>query len=103
MYAVVRTGGKQVWVEPGSAVRVERLPGAVGDAIELDEVLLVGGEGDARVGTPLVDGAKVVGTIVDQGRGPKIHVFKMKRRKNYSRRKGHRQNYTEIRIDKIEG
>ena len=103
MYAVVRTGGKQVWVTPGKAVRVEKLPGEVGDAIELDEVLLVGGEGDPRVGTPLVEGAKVVGKITDQGKGPKIHVFKMKRRKNYSRRQGHRQRYTEIQIEKIEG
>ncbi len=103
MYAVVRTGGKQVWVAPGEAVRVEKLPGEVGESIELGEVLLVGGEGEARVGQPLVDGAKVVGTITAQGKGPKIHVFKMKRRKNYSRRQGHRQLYTEIRIDKIEG
>jgi large subunit ribosomal protein L21 len=103
MYAVVRTGGKQVWVTPGKAVRVEKLPGEVGDPIELDEVLLVGGEGEPRVGQPLVEGAKVVGTITAQGKGPKIHVFKMKRRKNYSRRQGHRQKYTEIQIDKIEG
>jgi len=103
MYAVVRTGGKQVWVTPGKAVRVEKLPGEVGDPIELDEVLLVGGEGEPRVGQPLVDGAKVVGTITEQGKGPKIHVFKMKRRKNYSRRQGHRQKYTEIQIEKIEG
>jgi len=103
MYAVVRTGGKQVWVTPGKAVRVEKLPGAVGDAVELDEVLLVGGEGEPRVGQPLVEGAKVVGKITDQGKGPKIHVFKMKRRKNYSRRQGHRQRYTEIQIEKIEG
>lgn len=103
MYAVVRTGGKQVWVTPGQAVRVEKLPGAVGDAVELDEVLLVGGEGEPRVGQPLVEGAKVVGKITDQGKGPKIHVFKMKRRKNYSRRQGHRQRYTEIQVEKIEG
>ncbi len=103
MYAVVKTGGKQVWVEPGKAVRVEQLAGEVGDSIELGEVLLVGGEGEPRVGTPLVDGAKVVGTITQQGKGPKIHVFKMKRRKNYSRRQGHRQRFTEIRVDKIEG
>ena len=103
MYAVVRTGGKQVWVTPGKAVRVEKLPGDVGGTIELGEVLLVGGEGDARVGTPLVEGVKVVGTITEQGKGPKIHVFKMKRRKNYSRRQGHRQRYTEIKIEKIEG
>jgi len=103
MYAVVRTGGKQVWVTPGKAVRVEKMSGDVGDSIELGEVLLVGGEGEPRVGQPLVDGAKVVGTITEQGKGPKIHVFKMKRRKNYSRRQGHRQKYTEIQIEKIEG
>ena len=78
-------------------------PGSVGDAVELDQVLLVGGEGDTRVGAPLVDGAKVVGTITAQGRGPKITVFKMKRRKGYRRKQGHRQEYTELKIDKIEG
>jgi large subunit ribosomal protein L21 len=102
MYAVVRTGGKQVRVAPGHAVRVEKLPGAVGESIELDQVLLVGGEGETRVGTPLVEGVKVVGTITDQGRGPKITVFKMKRRKGYRRKMGHRQDYTEIRVDSIE-
>ena len=102
MYAVVRTGGKQVRVTPGNAVRVEKLPGAVGESIELDQVLLVGGEGETRVGTPLVEGVKVVGTITDQGRGPKIIVFKMKRRKGYRRKMGHRQDYTEIRVDSIE-
>ena len=102
MYAVVRTGGKQVRVTPGSAVRVEKLPGAVGESVELDQVLLVGGEGETRVGTPLVEGVKVVGTITDQGRGPKITVFKMKRRKGYRRKMGHRQDYTEIRVDSIE-
>ena len=102
MYAVVRTGGKQVRVTPGLAVRVEKLPGAVGESIELDQVLLVGGEGETRVGTPLVEGVKVVGTITDQGRGPKITVFKMKRRKGYRRKTGHRQDYTEIRVDSIE-
>ena len=102
MYAVVRTGGKQVRVTPGYAVRVEKLPGAVGDSIELDQVLLVGGEGETRVGTPLVEGVKIVGTITDQGRAPKITVFKMKRRKGYRRKMGHRQDYTEIRVDAIE-
>jgi large subunit ribosomal protein L21 len=102
MYAVVRTGGKQVRVTPGHAVRVEKLPGAVGESIELDQVLLVGGGDETRVGTPLVEGVKVVGTITDQGRGPKITVFKMKRRKGYRRKMGHRQDYTEIRVDSIE-
>ena len=102
MYAVVRTGGKQFRVEPGTAVRVEKLDGAVGDSIELPEVLLVGGEDGAKIGTPLVDGAKVVGTITAQDRGPKIIIFKMKRRKGYRRKQGHRQSYTEIRVEKIE-
>ncbi len=102
MYAVIRTGGKQMRVMPGLSVRVEKLPGQVGELIELDQVLLVGGEGQTRVGTPLVEGVKVKGTITDQGRGPKITVFKMKRRKGYRRKMGHRQDYTEIRVDSIE-
>jgi large subunit ribosomal protein L21 len=101
MYAVVRSGGKQYRVSPGGSVRVERLTGEVGASITLDEVLMVGGEGDIKIGTPTVDGASVTGTIVAQGRGPKIRVFKMKRRKGYRRTQGHRQDYTEIRIDGI--
>ena len=73
-----------------------------GKTIELDDVLLVGGESDLKVGTPVVDGAKVVGTITAQGRGPKITVFKMKRRKGYRRKQGHRQDYTESLVDRIE-
>ena len=103
MYAVIRTGGKQHRVEPGQSVRVEKLSGAVGDRIELPEVLFVGGEGEPRVGKPLVAGAKADGTIIAQGRGPKIRIFKMKRRKNYRRRNGHRQDFTEIRVETIEG
>lgn len=103
MYAVIRSGGKQVHVEPGVSVRVEKLAGAVGDTIELDEVLMIGGESPARVGTPLVEGAKAIGTIIAQDRAEKITIFKMKRRTGYRRKTGHRQAYTEIRIDKIEG
>lgn len=102
MYAVVRTGGKQYKVAPEMRVRVEKLEGEVGDTIELNEVLLAGGD-SVKIGTPLLEGAKVVGTITDQGRGEKIVVFKLKRRKNYRRKQGHRQAYTEIRVDKIEG
>ena len=102
MYAVVRTGGKQLRVEPGAAVRVEKLEGSVGDSVELSEVLLVGAKDGAKIGTPLVAGAKVVGTIIAQDRGPKITIFKMKRRKGYRLKAGHRQSYTEIRVDKIE-
>ena len=103
MYAVIRTGGKQARVAPGDSIRLEKLAGTVGDPVELAEVLLVGDEGEPRIGTPLVEGAKVIGTITAQGRGPKIIVFKMKRRKGYRRKRGHRQAYTEVRVEKIEG
>jgi large subunit ribosomal protein L21 len=103
MYAVVRTGGKQVRLATGRAVRVERLPGEVGEKISFDEVLVVGGEGEPRVGRPLVAGARVVGTITRQGRARKLTVFKSKRRKNYRRKQGHRQEYTEVRVETIEG
>jgi large subunit ribosomal protein L21 len=102
MYAVIRSGGKQHRVEPGQSIRVEKLGGEIGDTVELSEVLLVAGDGDARVGTPLVEGAKAVGTITAQARGPKITVFKMKRRKGYKRKQGHRQAFTEVRVDRIE-
>ncbi len=102
MYAVVRTGGKQYKLAPEQTFRVEKLPGEIGDKIELDQVLLTSGD-SVKIGTPRVEGAKVVGTITEQGRGPKIVVFKLKRRKNYRRKQGHRQDYTEIRVDKIEG
>lgn len=109
MYAVFRSGGKQYRVNPGSSVRLEKLPGEVGSAITLDEVLMLGPdaadaeEGGVKIGAPTVDGARVTGTITAQGRGPKIKVFKMKRRKGYRRKHGHRQDYTEIRVDQIEG
>jgi large subunit ribosomal protein L21 len=103
MYAVVRTGGKQIRVEPGADVWIEKLSGAVGETIELPEVLLVGGSGEPRVGAPVVEGARVVGTITAHGRGEKLTIFKAKRRKNYRRKQGHRQDYTRIRIERIEG
>jgi large subunit ribosomal protein L21 len=103
MYAVIRSGGKQVRVAPGQRVRLEKLEGSVGEQVELDQVLLVGGEGDARIGRPLVDGAKAVGTITQQGLGEKITIFKIKRRKNYRRKAGHRQAFTEVLVDRIEG
>jgi large subunit ribosomal protein L21 len=103
MYAVVRTGGKQVKVAPGESVRVEKLDGAVGDSVEFSEVLLIGGEGDVKVGQPLVDGAVVTGEITAQARGPKLRIFKMKRRTGYRRKYGHRQSYTEILVGKIQG
>ncbi len=103
MYAVVKTGGKQVRMTPGEAIRVEKLAGDVGQEIELDDVLLVAGDEGLKIGQPKVEGAKVVGTITAQARHPKITVFKMKRRKGYRRKAGHRQSYTEILVDRIEG
>jgi large subunit ribosomal protein L21 len=100
-YAVIRTGGKQYRVAPGDVVRIERLVGDVGAAVEFTEVLLTGGEGAVRIGTPLVDGARVRGTIVEQGRARKILVYKKKRRKNYRRRRGHRQSVTAVRVTEI--
>jgi large subunit ribosomal protein L21 len=103
MYAVIRSGGKQYRVNQGGSLRVEKLPGEVGSSITLDDVLMIGGDGDVKIGTPTVDGAQITGTIVAQGRGQKIRVFKMKRRKGYRRAQGHRQDYTEIRVDEIRG
>jgi large subunit ribosomal protein L21 len=103
MYAVVRTGGKQVRLAPGKAVRVENLPGEVGARVAFDEVLVVAGEGEPRVGRPLVAGARVVATILRHGRARKLTIFKSKRRKNYRRKQGHRQGFTEVRVEAIEG
>jgi len=103
MYAVIRSGGKQYRVNQGGSLRVEKLPGEVGSSVTLDEVLMIGGDGDVKIGTPNVDGAQITGTIVAQGRGQKIRVFKMKRRKGYRRSQGHRQDFTEIRVDEIRG
>ncbi len=100
-YAVIRTGGKQYRVAPGDVVRVERLDGEVGATIEFPEVLLTAGDGAVRVGRPLVDGVLVRGQIVAQGRARKVLVYKKKRRKNYRRRRGHRQAITTIRVTEI--
>jgi len=100
-YAVVRTGGKQVRLVPVEAVRIEKLEGAIGDSVEFSEVLLVSDGKTTNIGTPTVEGAKVVGVITAQGRGTKITVFKMKRRKGYRRKQGHRQSYTEVRVESI--
>lgn len=98
MYAVVKTGGKQYRVSAGEKLRIEQIGAEVGQEIVLDEVLLVA-DGDAlRMGTPLVAGARVTAKVVKQGRGDKVHIFKMRRRKHYRKSQGHRQNYTEIEI-----
>ena len=102
MYAVIKTGGKQYKVSPGDVIRVEKLPGEPGKEIELNEVLLVGEGENLKIGQPLVEGAKVIATILDQGRSKKIIVFKKKRRKNYKKKRGHRQYYTELQIKEIQ-
>jgi large subunit ribosomal protein L21 len=101
-YAVIRTGGKQYRVAPGDMLRIEHLTGDVGTAVEFAEVLFTGGgDGAIRIGTPLVDGARVRGEIVAQGRDRKVLIFKKKRRKNYRRRRGHRQTVTTVRVTDI--
>jgi large subunit ribosomal protein L21 len=103
MFAVIQTGGKQYRVNEGDVIRVEKLAGDVGSSIGFDKVLMVGEGDQVKVGTPLVDGASVKGTVVEQDRHRKIVVFKMKRRKTYRKKQGHRQDYTGVRIEKIEG
>jgi large subunit ribosomal protein L21 len=103
MYAVIKSGGKQYRVESGAQVRVESLVADIGAAVSFDEVLLVGGGDTVKVGAPLVSGAKVKATVVAHGRGEKVKIFKMRRRKHYQKSQGHRQNYTEVRIDEIQG
>ena len=101
MYAVIKTGGKQYRVAKDDIIKVEKLEGEAGDTVEFSDVLMVGGEGDPVVGTPLVEGAKVTGELLEQGRGAKIIVFKKKRRHNYRRKKGHRQHLSVVRIKEI--
>lgn len=98
MYAIIETGGKQIRVEPGHKVRVERLGAQVGESVQFDRVLLVADDKQTQIGTPHVDGTPVTAKVLDHGRGKKIRVFKMKRRKNYRRSYGHRQDYTELEI-----
>ena len=100
MYAVIRTGGKQYRVSQGDTLRVEKLPGDVGSTITFGEVLMLGGE-KLAIGKPLIKGAKVSAQIVAQDRAKKIIVFKMRRRKNYRRKNGHRQWFTEVKITGI--
>jgi large subunit ribosomal protein L21 len=100
-YAIIRTGGKQYRVQPGSTLRVETLLGDAGSSVEFNDVLLGSDGTNVRTGVPSLAGAKVTAEIVKHGRGEKIVVFKFKRRKNYARKQGHRQNFTEVRIKDI--
>ncbi|KAB7708626.1 50S ribosomal protein L21 [Bacillus aerolatus] len=100
MYAIIETGGKQVKVEEGQAIYIEKLNAAEGDSVTFDQVLFVGGE-DVKVGSPLVEGATVTAKVEKQGRQKKITVFKFKAKKNYRKKQGHRQPYTKVVIEKI--
>ncbi|MFA7292628.1 MAG: 50S ribosomal protein L21 [Rhodocyclaceae bacterium] len=101
MYAVIKTGGKQYRVAAGEKLKVEQIPADVGAEITIDQVLMVGEGESVKIGAPLVSGASVKATVLSQGRHDKIKIFKMRRRKHYQKHQGHRQNYTELRIDAI--
>ncbi|MCX7634292.1 MAG: 50S ribosomal protein L21 [Syntrophales bacterium] len=100
-YAVIKTGGKQHRVSPGDTIAVEKIGGTKGEAVVFDEVLMVAAGDDVRIGTPTVAGARVVGEIAAQVKGPKIVVFKMKRRKGYHKKTGHRQHLTRVKVREI--
>ena len=102
MYAVVKTGGKQYRVSLGDRVKIEKIPGEVGAEVNFDQVLMIGGTDDVKVGTPVVSGATVSARIVKQDRSKKVMVFKFKRRKGYKKKQGHRQAYTQVEITGIE-
>lgn len=101
MYAVIKSGGKQYRVEAGATLRVEALAAQVGANVSFEEVLLVGAGDAVKVGAPLVSGAAVKATVLSHGRGDKVKIFKMRRRKHFQKTQGHRQSYTEVRIDDI--
>ncbi len=101
MYAVIKTGGKQYRVAAGEKLKIEQIPAEVGAEITLDQILMLGEGETVKIGAPLVSGATVKATVLSQGRHDKVRIFKMRRRKHYQKHQGHRQNYTEIRIDGI--
>jgi large subunit ribosomal protein L21 len=101
MYAVIKTGGKQHRVSPGEVLAVEKIAGNRGEQVIFDQVLMVVDEADIRIGAPVVEGAKVVGEILEQKKGPKINVFKMKRRKGFKKKTGHRQQLTSMKVKEI--
>ena len=101
MYAVIKTGGKQYKVAAGETLRVERMTADVGSDVTIAEVLAVGAGADLVFGAPFVSGASVLASVVSHGRHDKVRIFKMRRRKHYQKRQGHRQNYTEIRISAV--
>jgi len=102
VYAIIRTGGRQFRVQQGDTIYIDRVQAPAGEKITVGEVLLVAGEGDPQLGSPVVKAASVTGTVLEQGRDQKIRVFKYKKRKHYRRTRGHRQSYTAVRIDSIQ-
>jgi large subunit ribosomal protein L21 len=103
MYAVIKTGGKQYKVAPGEKVKVEQIAAEVGAQVVLDQVLLLGDGADVRLGQPTIAGASVNATVLGHGRGEKVTIFKMRRRKHYQKHQGHRQGFTELKIEGIVG
>jgi len=101
MYAVIKTGGKQYRVAVGEKLKVEQIPADVDSQIIIDQVFMVGEGESVKIGTPVVAGATVTATVVSHGRHDKVKIFKMRRRKHYQKHQGHRQNYTELRIEAI--
>lgn len=103
MYAIIKTGGKQYRVQEGDSIFVEKLASEVDAEVVFDQVLAIVNNGDVKVGTPVVEGAKVTAKVLEQGKQKKIRIFKYKAKSNYRRRQGHRQPYTKVTIEKIEG
>jgi len=103
MYAVIKSGGKQYKVAAGEKLKIEQIPTQVGEKISLDQVLMVSQGDKVSIGSPLVNGAVVSATVLGHGRADKVKIFKMRRRKHYQKRQGHRQNFTEVMIDEIKG
>ncbi|MBS3995054.1 MAG: 50S ribosomal protein L21 [Alkaliphilus sp.] len=103
MYAIIETGGKQYRVQEGDTLFVEKLEVNQGETIEFVKVLAVSKDGELSLGTPVVNGAKVIATVVENGKGPKIIIFKYKPKKDYRKKQGHRQPYTKIKVEKIQG
>lgn len=102
MYAIIETGGKQYKVREGDVLYIEKLSTPVGETVQFDKVLFVANGDDVKVGTPVVDGAAVSAIVNEHGRGKKLTVFKYKPKKNYSRKRGHRQPFTKVTVEKIE-
>ena len=103
LYAIIKTGGKQYKVAEGSEVIIEKLDAEEGSSVTFDEVLAIGEGEEIKFGRPVIEGAKVTGSVVKNGKGPKIRIFKYKHKTNYRRRQGHRQPFTKVKIEKIEG